>query len=154
VSNFPNTHQWVVVRRGVVHAKVVSVVPACSRPLPFADGKVWLQMSEAEDTIDGATRHVIDLLAPIGPVVARSLLGTWGLYLEDQIFGLVHGGVVYFRTSDTTISRYVDAGCRPYRYVRADGSSTVMPYHEVPQHVLDDSDLACAWAFESAAKAP
>ena len=111
-------------------------------------------MSEAEDTIDGVTRGVIELLGPIGPVVARSLFGTWGLYLEDHIFGLVHDGAVYFRTSDDTIGRYVAAGCRPFRYQRSDGSSTVMPYHEVPQHVLDDSDLACAWAYEAAAKAP
>jgi DNA transformation protein len=87
-------------------------------------------------------------------VVARSLLGTWGLYLEDRIFGLVNDGVVYFRTSDATISRYVAAGCRPYRYQRNDGSSTVMPYHEVPSSVLEDPDLACAWAYEAAATTP
>lgn len=109
-------------------------------------------MSEAEDTLDETTRSVIELLAPIGPVVANSLLGTWGLYLEDRIFGLVHDGIVYFRTSGDTISKYIAADCRPYRYARADGSSTVMPYHEVPQHVLEDADLACAWAFEAASQ--
>jgi DNA transformation protein len=111
-------------------------------------------MSELDDTIDEATRTVIELLAPIGPVVARPLLGSWGLYIEDRIFGLVNRGQVYFRTGSRTISRYVDAGSRPFVYQRDGGPSTVMPYHEVPRSILADRDLACAWAFEAAAVEP
>ena len=108
-------------------------------------------MSDVEGTVDDATRFVIDLLAPMGPVVAKRLFGTWGLYLEDRIFGLVHDGIAYFRTSGDTVAKYVAAGSRPFYYRRSDGRSTVMQYHEVPEHVLDDPDLACAWAYEAAA---
>jgi DNA transformation protein and related proteins len=111
-------------------------------------------MSDVEDTIDGATRGLIELLAPIGPVVAKRLFGTWGLYLEDRIFGLVDDGRTYFRTSDATIQRYVAAGSRPFVYRRSDGFGTVMEYHEVPAEVLADRDLACAWAYEAAGAQP
>ena len=50
-----------------------------------------------------------------------------------------------------TVAKYVAAGSRPFHYRRADGRSTVMQYHEVPEDVLDDPDLACAWAYEAAA---
>lgn len=115
-------------------------------------------MFEAEGSVedgrlDEATRHVVELLSPMGPISARRLFGTWGLYLEDRIFGIVHGGTVYFRTNDATVARYREAGAQPFLYRRADGRSTVMRYHEVPAEVLEDSDLACAWAYEAAALA-
>lgn len=103
-----------------------------------------------DGALDDVTRHVIDLLLPLGPVSARRLFGTWGLYLEDRIFGLVHDGIVYFRTAHSTSDRYVEHGSQPFTYRRADGRSTVMQYYEVPAQVLDDSDQACAWAYEAA----
>ena len=112
--------------------------------------KGLLGMSETEGTVDDATQHVIELLSPMGPIVAKRLFGTWGLYLEDRIFGLVHDGITYFRTSGDTVAKYVAAGSRPFHYRRSDGRSTVMQYHEVPEDVLEDPDLACAWAYEAA----
>ncbi len=108
-------------------------------------------MSDGEGTVDDATRRVIELLTPMGPIVAKRLFGTWGLYLEDRIFGLVHEGITYFRTSGETVTKYVAAGSRPFHYRRADGRSTIMQYHEVPDSVLGNPDLACAWAYEAAA---
>lgn len=113
-------------------------------------------MFEAEGTVEGgtldeATRRIMELLSPMGPVSARRLFGTWGLYLEDRIFAIVHGGIVYFRTNEDTVGRYHAAGAQPFLYRRADGRSTVLQYHEVPAEVLEDSDLACAWAYEAAA---
>lgn len=103
-----------------------------------------------DGTIDDATRLIIGLLSPLGPVSARRLFGTWGLYLEDRIFGLVHDGIAYFRTDRTTADRYAAYGSQPFMYRRADGRRTVMQYHEVPADVLEDCDEACAWAYEAA----
>lgn len=103
-----------------------------------------------EGIVDGTTQGVLDMLAPIGAVDARRLFGTWGLYLDDRIFGIVHDEVVYFRTSPETVAQYVAAGSQPFMYRRGDGRSTVMQYHEVPPHVLADPDVACAWAYIAA----
>ena len=110
-------------------------------------------MSDIE-TFDAATQHAIELLSPLGPIVAKRLFGTWGLYLEDHIFGLVHEGVVYFRTDNATVERYAAAGSSPFLYRCTDGRDTAMQYHEVPQDVLADGDVACAWAYEAAASKP
>ena len=112
------------------------------------------EVGTTDESIDDATRRMIRLLAPLGPVTAQRLFGTWGLYLEDRIFGLIHDGVVYFRTSGETVARYVAEGSQPFLYRRSDGRSTVMQYHEVPGHVLEDADLACAWAYDAASTEP
>ena len=109
-------------------------------------------MSDLDETIDAATRNVMEFLSPIGPIVAKPLFGTHGLYVEDRIFGLVSEGRTYFRTTDETTFRYVEEGARPFVYERSDGRSTVMGYHEVPARVMEDRDLACAWAYEAAAR--
>lgn len=111
-------------------------------------------MSDVEDVIDAPTRRIIELLAPIGPIVAKPLMGTWGLYVEDRILGLVAEGVPYFRTTDDTVARYVAAGARPFVYRRASGMETTTGYHEVPREVLHDRDRACAWAYEAAGTTP
>lgn len=116
-------------------------------------------MSETEDTIDDGTideaaRHVAELLSPMGPITTRRLFGTWGLYLEDRIFGLVHDGIVYFRTNDETRVRYEEAGSQPFIYRLGDGREAVMQYHEVPPHILENADRACAWAYEAASFTP
>jgi DNA transformation protein len=115
------------------------------------DGTNEHDRDDDDDGLDDATRQVMELLSPMGPISARRLFGTWGLYLEDHIFGLMHDGIVYFRTSAETVARYVASGSQPFLYRRSDGRSTVMQYHEVPHYVLQDADLACAWAFDAAA---
>lgn len=109
--------------------------------------------ADVEGSLDDATRRVVELLAPLGPVVSRPLLGTRGLYLEDRVFGLVSGGRVYFRTCDMTKPRYQGAGAEPLRLPSLDGQPIEMRYHSVPRHVLEDRDTACAWAYEALAAA-
>lgn len=110
-------------------------------------------MSDIE-TFDAATQQLIELLSPMGPISARRLFGTWGLYLEDRIFGLVHEGVVYFRTDDATIARYEAAGSSPFLYRGSEGLDAVTQFHELPPEILADGDTACAWAYEAAAARP
>ncbi|MCW2923675.1 MAG: hypothetical protein JWM98_1079 [Thermoleophilia bacterium] len=110
-------------------------------------------MSEVGWTIDDAARQVAELLAPIGPIVVRPLLGMWGLYLEDRVVGIVHDGETYFRTVEATEARYLAAGSRPLLQQGLDGDSIQTPYHRVPDAVLADRDEACAWAYEAAAHA-
>lgn len=96
------------------------------------------------------TEHIVDLLAPLGPIVTKSLFGAQGLYVEDRVFGLVARGGCYFRTSPRTIERYLLAGSQPFVYYRSRGGIVVTDYHQVPASVLDDRDQACAWAYEAA----
>lgn len=108
--------------------------------------------SDPEHAVDAVAQHVLALVAPLGPATCAPLLGTFGLYLEDRIFGLVQGGVVYFRTDEDTAGHYRAAGSEPLRYRLPDGWLTEPAYHEVPMHVLTNQDLVCAWAYEAAAR--
>ena len=113
-------------------------------------------MYEGVTVMDDATREIIDLIWPMGPVVALPLFGTLGLYLEDRIFGVAVDGRIYFRTNARTIGKYTAAGSAPLVYPSADGGAeaAVRNYHQVPADVLADRDVACAWAYEAAATDP
>ena len=100
---------------------------------------------------DETTVGVLDLLAPLGVIVPQHLFGAVGLYLEERIFGIVHDGTVYFRTSDESREQYVAAGAKPFVFQRADGRAAVLRYHSVPDEVLADRDLACGWALRATA---
>jgi DNA transformation protein len=108
-------------------------------------------MPNSKVSIGAATRRTIELLTPLGPIVARPLFGTCGLYLEDRIFGLVHDDVTYFRTSDASVAKYEAEQSEPFIHRTEDGIEIPMSYHAVPTRVLADPDLACAWAYEAAA---
>jgi TfoX/Sxy family transcriptional regulator of competence genes len=84
-------------------------------------------------------------------VTTAPLLGTAGLYLEDQVFGLVADGVVYFRTDAHSEDRYDASGSRRFCYDMHAGHMAPTRYREVPQHVLECQDLTCAWAYEALA---
>lgn len=105
--------------------------------------------ADVEGTLDDATNRMVELLAPLGPVVCRPLFGTRGLYLEERVFGIVAHGRAYFRTTSTTVHKYRRAGAEPLRLPGADGSPVEMPYLTVPDDVLADRDVACAWAYEA-----
>lgn len=107
-------------------------------------------MSEIERAVDPATRRIIELLAPIGPVVASPIFGTWGLFLEDRILGIVDQGVTYFRTTRRTSVRYLEFGAPAFTYRCADGTLVPTDYLRVPDSVLSARDRACDWAFEAA----
>ena len=98
---------------------------------------------------DSTIRHVVDQLLPLGPVVARPMYGATTLSLDDRVFAIVHDGTVYFKTAPTTLSRYLLAGSAPFHLPKSTGIDAVMSYYAVPDVVLSDSDLACAWAYEA-----
>ncbi|MBT4703019.1 MAG: TfoX/Sxy family protein [Rhodospirillaceae bacterium] len=89
--------------------------------------------------------YVLDQLSPLGPVMARAMFGGAGIYLDGIMFALItRADVLYFRTGDANRDEYEDADMGPF--VTNKEKSTVMPYHEVPPDVIEDSDDMCDWA--------
>lgn len=105
--------------------------------------------ASSDPRVDAVTDQVLALLSPLGSVTAQRLFSTYGLYLRDRIFGLVHDGIVYLRTGTETAARYVEAGSQPFLYRRSDGRSTVLQYHEVPDDVMADPHRLVEWAREA-----
>ena len=89
--------------------------------------------------------HILDLLDGLGGVTARSMFGGVGLYRDGVMFGLItRSDVLYFRTDDGNRGEYEAAGMAPF--VPFEDGRMTMPYHEAPDHVLEDADQIRAWA--------
>jgi DNA transformation protein len=88
--------------------------------------------------------HVLDLLAPLGAIRARAMFGGAGIYLGETMFALIADDVLYFKTDASNAGDYEALGMGPFKPF--DDKPIVMPYHEVPPDVMEDSDTLCAWA--------
>ncbi|MCH9050691.1 MAG: TfoX/Sxy family protein [Proteobacteria bacterium] len=89
--------------------------------------------------------HVLDLLAPLGPVTARRMFGGFGIYLDGVMFALIADDILYLKVDDRTRPDYEAAGSAPFR-PRQKGKPFTMPYWEAPLGALEDGDELCAWA--------
>ncbi len=74
------------------------------------------------------------------------MFGGQGLYWQDQIFGLIDDGRLYFRVSTVTAAVYEEKGSQPFEPWPG---HVMKGYYEVPATVLEDADLAAAWAREA-----
>ena len=89
--------------------------------------------------------HLIDLLAPWGPVVVRQMFGGLGLYRQGQIFAIVVDDTLYFKVGENNRADYEAAGCEPFTY-RGKNKPVTMSYWQVPEQVIDEPDVFCDWA--------
>ena len=100
--------------------------------------------------------HVLELMEPLGPVVARSMFGGWGLSLDGLTFALIAGEELYLKTDDRNRPAYEALGLpafAPYE----DQPERRMNYHMPPAAALEDADSLMSWvgpAYEVALRAP
>ncbi len=78
------------------------------------------------------------------PVKPRKMFGGIGVFSDDVMFALIHGGVVYIKSTAEMAGRYVENGFQfepPFR------KSVRMPYWNVPEDI--GCDLLSEWAAEA-----
>jgi len=90
--------------------------------------------------------YVLEQLTAAHNISTRTMFGGHGLYLDDAFFGIVHTGVLYFRTDASSREQYVQAGSRPFN---PRGRKELHRYYEVPTEVLDDAAMLVEWAGEA-----
>ncbi|MGH8321060.1 MAG: TfoX/Sxy family protein [Gammaproteobacteria bacterium] len=91
--------------------------------------------------------YVLEQLSSVYSVSQRPMFGGDGLYLGGTFFGIVHKGMLYFRTDGTSRPKYKQAGSRPFN---PRGRTELHRYYEVPAEVMDDAELLAIWASEAA----
>ena len=99
---------------------------------------------------------LLEQLAPLGEVSARSMFGGWGIYHDARMFALVADDALYFKVDDANRGDFEREGLQPIRYERTDREVAVMSYYQPPTAAIDDRDQLCAWArkgIEAAARA-
>jgi DNA transformation protein len=99
---------------------------------------------------------VLDQLAALGNVKARSMFGGVGIYSETLMFALIADDQLYFRIDEQTRARFAAAGQTPFTYDgrgKTAGRVIEMPYYSVSLEVLEDPTEAVDWARDAVAAA-
>ncbi len=102
-------------------------------------------MSRGTDR-DDFVAHLVDLLAPLGPVGAGRFFGGQGLKLGGVQFAMVIEGVAYLRADAALAAELESLGSSAFRYRTKRREVRVGAYWAVPDAGLDDADLFVGWA--------
>ncbi len=98
---------------------------------------------------DKTATYLLELLAPLGPVSARSMFGGVGLFHNGMMFGLIAREELFFKVGDTNRAMYEAAGEAPFSYPTKHGSHTITSYWRCPPDLLDDAETLQTWARQA-----
>ena len=90
--------------------------------------------------------YLVEQLAPLGDVSAKSMFGGFGIYHEGLMFALVAGDTLYIKVDDANRADFERANLSPFRYDRTDKTVAVMSYSAPPAAAIDDRNLLYEWA--------
>ncbi len=91
------------------------------------------------------SERIVALLAPLGPVYARSMFGAYGIYLDDLMFGLIASDRVYFRVDAATKGKFAAGDGEAFAYDQ-DGRTVTMSYWEPPKAARRSAAGLVPWA--------
>jgi len=97
---------------------------------------------------DSLKEFVLDQLASLPEMRAKSMFGGHGLYQADRFFGILMDGRLYFKTDEQSRREFLARGMEPFIYEKAKRTMT-MRYYEVPPEVLENHDELVAWAHRA-----
>ncbi len=90
---------------------------------------------------------VLEQLADVDSVVARSMFGGVGLYSAGVFFGILAANTLYLKVDDRNRAQYEAEGMSAFKPY-ADKPMT-MSYYQVPAGVLEDADELTTWVQAS-----
>jgi DNA transformation protein and related proteins len=89
-------------------------------------------------------QYAVDLFAPLGDVVSRSMFGGHGLYLDGVMFGLLDDGELYLKTDDLCQAEFAAAGGKRWTYPSPKGPMETR-YFAPPASAMENSDEMRKW---------
>lgn len=95
---------------------------------------------------DGFKDFVLDQLTSLRNVTARAMFGGYGLYQGAKFFGIIHKDRLYFKVTVSSVSRYKQAGMKPFR---PNTKQTLKSFYEVPVDMIEDAEALTQWATEA-----
>jgi DNA transformation protein len=93
----------------------------------------------------GFRDFVLDQLAGVSDLRAKSMFGGVGLYSGEHFFGIVAADVLYLKADDATRDEFVKTGGRPFTPY-PDRAASSMAYYSVPIDVLESAPDVVQWA--------
>ena len=104
-------------------------------------------------TSEGFVDLLEDLLAPLGPIAVRRMFGGAGVYCEGEMFALISGDTLYFKTDTEGRTAFEAEGMGPFTYARKGGTGTLGSYWRAPERLFDEPDEMVAWGRRALAAA-
>ena len=103
--------------------------------------------------------YCCDLLASVGPCVAKRMFGGYGISTEGLTLAILAdlgaGDVLWLKACDTSQATFEAAGCQRFTYA-AKGKTMQMNYYSAPDDAMESAKLMAPWArlaLEAALKA-
>lgn len=89
--------------------------------------------------------YVLELMQSIGPVVARRMFGSHGLFLEGLMFALISKNTLYLKADEETKADFLGKGMEIFTYQRK-GKDMALSYYQAPEETLEHMDEMNIWA--------
>lgn len=86
-----------------------------------------------------------EVFAGFGEITTRRMFGAHGIYHDGLMFGLYAQGRLYLKTDAHNRSQFTDQGCQAFGFLQR-GKQVQLSYWSAPDFILDDRELAAAWA--------
>lgn len=91
-----------------------------------------------------------DVLANVSGVTSKRMFGGYGLYKDGVIFAIItKESKLYFKVGDSNQKYFEELGSKPFVYEFKQGKKGQMPYWELPQEIMEDSDEVVSWVERS-----
>lgn len=84
--------------------------------------------------------YLLEQLAPLGEVRARSMFGGFGIYLGERMFALVAEDALYLKVDEVNRAEFETRGLEPFRYEMR-GERKQMNYWQPPAEAMDDREM-------------
>ncbi len=93
--------------------------------------------------------YCCDLLAGVGPCVAKRMFGGWGISIDGMTLALMTdlggGDKLWLKANEDTRGQFEAAGCERFTYLMG-GVSKSMGYYAAPEDAMESAPLMLPWA--------
>lgn len=94
-------------------------------------------------------QYCCELLAPLGPCVARRMFGGYGISTDGLTVGIIadlgSGEKLWLKASPETQAQFEAAGCERFSY-EAKGLMRSMGYYSAPEAAMESAHEMAPWA--------
>ena len=84
---------------------------------------------------------MVEKLSGISGISSKKMFGGYGIFCNDQMFGIVDSkGKIFLKADDSNRSGFEKSGSEKH---------SRMPYYSLPENVLNDPDELISWVRQS-----
>jgi DNA transformation protein and related proteins len=89
-----------------------------------------------------------EVFESFGPIQAKRMFGGYGIYHDGLMFGLVIDNQLYLKSDAENLVFFEAQGLGPFIY-NMKGKAVQLSYHQAPEAMLNERELAAQWARQS-----